>query len=92
MVLVRRTVDKGAFCGPPHDDRGVEGQSLHPDVMDGKSKSWGQASETLEPPANCLTVMSLTAQGMRPVKAMIETSRARTQARPFLHFPAEPQT
>jgi hypothetical protein len=76
MVLVRRTVDRGAFCGPPHDDRGVVGLSLHPDVMDGKSKSWGHASETLEPAANCLTVMSLTAQGTRPVKAMMNAGDA----------------
>src|SRR5580704_15528669 len=76
MIRVRRPVDKGVFCGPPHDDRGVMGQPLHPDVMDGKSESRRQTSETLEPAANCLTVMTLTAQGVRPVKAMMNVGDA----------------
>src|SRR5580704_12922614 len=76
MIRVRRPVDKGVFCGPPQDDRGVMGQSLHPDVMDGKSESRCQTSETLEPSANCLTVMTLTAQGVRPVKAMMHVGDA----------------
>jgi hypothetical protein len=66
MIPVGRPVNVGVFCGPSHDDRGVMRQPVHPDVMDGKSKSRGQATETLEPVANCLTVMTLTAQGVRP--------------------------
>ncbi len=49
IIPVWRTVDKGIFCGPPHDDRGVMRQHLHPDVMDGKNKPGGRAYETLEP-------------------------------------------
>jgi hypothetical protein len=71
MIAVRGTVDKGVFCGPSHDDRGVMGQSLYPNVMDDKSEARTQASETLEPAANRLTVMALTAQGVRSVKAMM---------------------
>lgn len=44
--------------------------------MDSKSESRAQVSETLEPPANCLTVMTLTAQGVRPVKAMMNVGSA----------------
>jgi hypothetical protein len=76
MIPIRRPVEEGVFCGPSHDDRGVVGQPLHPDVMDGKSESRGKASETLEPAANCLTVMTLTAQGVRPVKAMMNVEDA----------------
>jgi hypothetical protein len=52
------------------------GQSLNPDVTDGKSESGAQASETLEPAAKCLTVMTLTAQGVRPIKAMMNIGDA----------------
>jgi hypothetical protein len=76
MIPIRRPFDTGVFCGPSHDDCGVMGQSLHPDVMDGKSEPRRQTSETLEPSANRLTVVTLTAQGVRPVKAMTNVGDA----------------
>jgi hypothetical protein len=76
IIPVERPVEDGIFCGPSHEDRGVMRQSLHPHVTDGKSKSSGQTSKTLEPLANCLTVMTLTAQGVRSVKAMMNVGDA----------------
>ncbi len=76
VIPIGGTVDKGVPCGPPQDDRGVMGQPLHPDVVDGKSKSRTKPSETLEPAAYCLPVMTLTAQGVRPVKAMMNVGNA----------------
>jgi hypothetical protein len=76
MIPVRGTVDKSVLCRPSHDDRAVIGQSLYPNVMDGKSKSGAQVSETLEPAADGLTIMTLTAQGVRPVKAMMNVGDA----------------
>ncbi len=52
------------------------GQPLHPYIVDGKSKSRDQTSKTLEPAAHGLTVMTLTAQGVRPVKAMMNIGDA----------------
>ena len=65
--------------------------------MDGKSESRAQAPETLEPTAKCLTVMTLTAQSMRPVKAMMNVGDAVLEqgveillVYPFKVFPGNP--
>src|ERR1700733_14641893 len=76
IISVRRTVDQGVFCRPSDDDGGVMGEPLHEDVVDGKGESRYQTCETLEPTAQCLTVMTLTAQGVRSVKAMMNVGGA----------------
>jgi hypothetical protein len=76
MIAVRGTVDNSVLCGPSHDDRGVMGRSLYPNVKDGKSESRSQASETLEPAAKRHSAITLTAQGVRPVKAMMNVGDA----------------